>query len=404
MNNGSGPLAGIRVIEVAQWVFVPSASAVLADLGAEVLRLEHPVQGDPYRALTTSGYGNSGSLLAARSAQVNRGKRSIGLDLTVPAGREVARKLIGTADVFITSLREAALERLGLTAESVKTIKPDIVYARGDAFGPVGPDAGAPGYDITAFWARGGIGDLVTPPGADYVAKQPPSFGDRIASLGLALGVMAGLLERERHGTGTQVSSSLMAAAAWVAASDIVSSPLHIDPDAPTPVAAPTPLTTSYRCADGRFLMINLMQSERYWVGFCKAIGASELTTDERFLDATSRGRNPQDLMAELTRRIGAHPLSYWREVLAPFDGPWAPVQSVRELGADEQVQANGFIRPVDDGSGMHLVRAPFRIDGMPEETLPRAPELGEDTETFLLDAGWPWEEIEQLKANGAII
>ena len=399
MTDVSGPLAGIRVIELAQWVFVPSASAVLAELGAEVVRLEHPVQGDPYRALTTSGYGNSGSLLAARSAQVNRGKRSVGLDVTVPEGREVAGRLIGGADVFMTSLRAAALERLRLTEQDVTAIRPDIVYARGDAFGPAGPDAGAPGYDITAFWARGGIGDLVTRPGSDHVAKQPPSFGDRIASLGLALGVLAGLVGKGRTGNGTAVQSSLMAAAAWVGASDLVSGP-PAGNASPPPV---TPLTTSYRCADGRFLMINLMQSERYWVGFCKAIGAADLTTDERFLDAACRAAHADDLHRELTGRIGARSLAQWRTILADFDGPWAPVQTVHELAADEQVRANGFVRPVADDSGMHLVRAPFTIGPVPD-TLPRAPELGEDTEAVLLDAGWEWAEIERLKACGAII
>jgi crotonobetainyl-CoA:carnitine CoA-transferase CaiB-like acyl-CoA transferase len=394
------PLRGIRVIELAQWVFVPSATAILAELGADVVRIEHPTQGDPYRALATSGYGNSGRSMSVRSAQVNRGKRSIGIDLSVPEGRALAHRLIASADIFMTSFRAGALERLGLSQGDVEALNPEIVYARGDAFGPVGPDSADPGYDITAFWARGGIGALVTDPDSERIAKQPPSFGDRIASLGLAAGVLGALVGKVRNGEGSAVTSSLMAAAAWVGASDMLTGEQVAEA---TPRNAPaTPLTTSYRCSDGRHLMINLMQSERYWTDFCKAIGAEDLTSDPRFLDFAARAQHPDELHAEIATRIASEPLSKWRETFAGFDGPWAPVQTVHEAAQDVQVRTNGFLRPVDDGSGDELVRAPFTVGEVPD-TLPRAHELGEDTEVFLLEFGIAWEDIEDLKARGAI-
>src|SRR5262249_36181899 len=153
-----GPLDGYRVIELAQWVFVPSATAILAELGADVIRIEHPEQGDPYRALTTSGYANGSGILEARSAQVNRGRRSIGVDLATQEGGAAAPRLVATADAFVTSLRVSALRRLGMLPEDLREVNRELVYARGDAFGPQGPDSGSPGYDITAFWARGGVG------------------------------------------------------------------------------------------------------------------------------------------------------------------------------------------------------------------------------------------------------
>lgn len=405
MTEQVGPLSGYRVIELAQWVFVPSATAILAELGADVIRIEHPVQGDPYRALTTSGYGNSGTMLHTRAAQVNHGKRSIGIDVSTDEGREVAYRLIADADAFVTSLRAGALGRLGMLPEDLRKINSELVYARGDAFGPNGPESGAPGYDITAFWARGGVGDILTPPGADNVVRQPPSFGDRIASVGLAFGVVAALLQRERGGGAPAVTASLMGAAAWVTASDIVS----LAPDEPEagevarrPAPPLMPLTGSYQCADGRFLMLNLMQSDRFFADFCAAIGASQLATDKRFINHAARGQHGPELRAELEALLGQRTLAEWKQLLADFDGPWAPVQNTREFRSDPQVVANGFLAEVSDGSGMKLVRAPFTVgDVLPELT--RSPELGEHTETILLEMGWSWDDIEALKSAGAI-
>ncbi|WP_181784823.1 CoA transferase, partial [Pseudonocardia pini] len=171
------PLAGVRVVELAQYVFVPSVGALLADLGADVVRIEHPTRPDPYRGLTTQGADNSDGGRAGRWAQTNRGKRSLGLDVKSAAGREVFGRVTADADVLLTSLRLGALRRLGATAKELMARNPRLVYARGDAYGPAGPEGDAPGYDITAFWARGGIGDLLTEPGAPMLARQPAAFG-----------------------------------------------------------------------------------------------------------------------------------------------------------------------------------------------------------------------------------
>jgi crotonobetainyl-CoA:carnitine CoA-transferase CaiB-like acyl-CoA transferase len=398
MTTPTGPLQGIRVIEVAQWVFVPSASAILADLGADVVRIEHPVQGDPYAALTTSGSTNTSDAMAARSAQANRGKRSVGVDLSRPEGREIVYGLLQQADVFLTSLRKPALARFGLSEKDVAAVNPDVVYARGDAFGSAGAESDKPGYDITAFWARGGVGTMVTPPGTARLAQQPPSFGDRIASLGLALGVLGSLLGRHRGGEAQPVSASLLGTAAWVAASQVVSDDPRANEGRPPLLP---PLAGAYACADGRWIMLNLMQATRYWEDFCAVTGSHRLT-DPRFADDSGRVAHQAELRAVLEDAFRAHTRDEWAAILADFEGPWAPVQEVWELATDPQVVANGIIRDVPEAPGLRLVQAPVTV-GQPREVLPRGPELGEHTEVVLLEAGIDWEAIEKLKADGVI-
>ncbi|MEU7811115.1 CoA transferase [Pseudonocardia sp. NPDC049154] len=389
-------LAGIRVVELAQYVFVPSVGAVLADLGADVIRVEHPTQPDPYRGLRTQGADNSDAGRAGRWAQTNRGKRSLGLDLKSETGRAVLHRLAAGADVVLTSFRPAALRRLGATAKELTALNPRLVFARGDAFGPAGPDGDTPGYDITAFWARGGIGDLLTDPGAPTLARQPAAFGDRIAAVGLVAGVLAALQRRERTGLGGEVTTSLLDAAAWVASGELV---------APTTAAAArggfAPLVGHYRCADDRWMTISVLQAARHWAPLCTVLGRPELTDDPRFATDEARAAHPGELRGVLEDLFRTRTQAEWCATFAGFEGSWAPVQTVAELADDPQVAANEILRPLEDGPG-RVVRAPFRLD----EVAPpgrRGPEPGEHTEEVLLDVGYDWPEIGALKAAGAV-
>jgi len=206
------PFEGVRVVELAQWVFVPVAGALLAEWGADVIRVERP-EGDPYRALATQGIGTDSDGVNLSVALANRGKRSITLDLQREQGRSLLDDLLATADVFLTNLRPRALERLGLDAPSLRGRYPSLVYARGHGYGVRGPDANQAGYDASAFWARGGLGHVLTPPDRDYPIGQRGAMGDRNGAMALAFGISAALLKRTRTGTGSVVDVSLLATA-----------------------------------------------------------------------------------------------------------------------------------------------------------------------------------------------
>ena len=196
-----GAFDGVRVIELAQWVFVPVAGALLADWGADVIRIER-LDGDPYRGLATQGIGTDSGGVNLSMALANRGKRSVALDLRKPHGLDALHDLLATADVLLTSLRPGALERLGLGAEAVRERYPKLIYARGNGFGVNGPDADQPGYDSSAFWARGGVGHMLTPADRDYPISQRGAMGDRNGAMALAFGIAGGAAQAHAHRRG----------------------------------------------------------------------------------------------------------------------------------------------------------------------------------------------------------
>jgi crotonobetainyl-CoA:carnitine CoA-transferase CaiB-like acyl-CoA transferase len=211
---------GFKVLEVGTWVMVPAAATVLADFGAEVVKVEHPRRGDPSRGLVTGGVNPQLGAVNIMMEQINRGKRSVGLDISVPEGREVLYRLAASSDVFMTSLLPAARQKLGLGVEQIREHNPQIVYVRADAVGGQGPEAGKPGYDSAVFFGRGGILDSLSGRNAE-LAPPRPGFGDKTASMNIAFGVAAALLKRVRSGVTSIVDVSLLSAAMWVASSDI---------------------------------------------------------------------------------------------------------------------------------------------------------------------------------------
>jgi len=246
---------GVRVVELAQWVFVPVAGALLADWGADVIRVDRP-EGDPYRGLASQGIGTDSGGVNLSIALANRGKRSIALDLRTEAGREVLHRLLEDADVLLTSLRPSALERLGLGADEVRQRYPRLVYARGHGYGVRGPDAGLPGYDASAFWARGGVGHVLTPPERDYPISQRGAFGDRNGGMSLAFGIAAALLRRATTGEGSVVDVSLLATAMWTLSSDVLSALQGGTPRAPGGRVMVNPLVATYRTKDARHIQL----------------------------------------------------------------------------------------------------------------------------------------------------
>lgn len=403
----SAPLDGIRVIEVASWMFIPSGGSVLADWGAEVIKVEPP-SGDPQRGLVTSGLLPGGpDGVNFMIEQPNRGKRSVVIDLAHPDGRETLLRLVESADVFLTSYLPSIRAKLGIDVDDVRARKPDIVYARGSGHGPKGPDAGKPGYDGTAYWARGGVAAVMPERDGGWPQNQAsPAFGDVMGGMATAGGIAAALLRRERTGEGSVVDCSLLATAMWQVSPLVVASKLFGFSKIPSGdrTMSPNPLVNSYRTSDDRFINIILLQSDRFWPELCDKLGRPELVADERFADSAKRAENKQACVAALDEAFGAHDLEHWKEVLADFSGAWTPFQTLDELYEDPQVVANGYLPEIEASNGqrVQLVANPVQFDEQ-ALSLTRAPEFGEHTETLLLELGMEWDEIAALKESGAL-
>jgi crotonobetainyl-CoA:carnitine CoA-transferase CaiB-like acyl-CoA transferase len=396
---------GVRVGEVAQWVFVPVAGALLADWGAEVVHIE-PIEGDPYRGLATQGIGAESNGINLSLALANRGKRSLALDIRHEQGIEVLHKLLESADVFLTNMRPGALERARLDADELTKRYPGLIYARGHGYGARGPDADQAGYDATAFWARGGMAHILTPPEREYPIGQRGALGDRNGALALAFGVAAALLKRTRTGAGSIVDVSLLATAMWTLSSDLLAALGGDEPKASSgrgPLV--NPLVGVYRTKDNRHIQLVFLQPDRYWEDFCRVIDRADLAEDPRFADIVTRRENGEACVAELDQEFAKRTYEEWKTVLARLDAPWAPVQSVSELLEDPQVEANGYVGEVtiEGGPSYRLPAVPVQFDGAPP-ALRRAPEHGEDTEALLLELGYGWEDINELKGAGVVL
>jgi crotonobetainyl-CoA:carnitine CoA-transferase CaiB-like acyl-CoA transferase len=399
--------SGVRVVELASWVFVPVAGALLADWGAEVTKVEHPVTGDGYRGLVTQGMGGPGINPSMELA--NRGKRSIGLDLKSPAGREVMLRLVSQADVFLTNHLPSVLDRLGLGVEELRAVNPGLIYARGHGFGVRGPEADRPAYDSTAFWARGGLGETLTPSDLEQPIPQRGAVGDRNGAVHLAFGIAGALFRRERTGEGSTVDVSLLATAMWMLGSDVLAALAGtFVPTGPANQGErqfpPNPLTANYRCADGRYLALCALQPDPHWPAICQAVGRPELVSDERFSSMKARTENRKACVEALEAAFATRTLAEWSEAFRGEKFPWGPFQRVTELIHDPQVVANGYIDEMSvDGTPVSMPTGALQIDEAPPGLRP-GPAHGQDTELILLELDYDWDQIIALKGEGVVL
>jgi crotonobetainyl-CoA:carnitine CoA-transferase CaiB-like acyl-CoA transferase len=394
---------GFRVLELGTWVFVPAAATVLADFGADVIKVEHPLRGDPQRGLSTGGVTPNLGGVSIAMEQTNRGKRSVGLDVGVPEGREVLYELAARSDVFMTSFLPAARQKLQIDVEHIRAHNPDIIYVRADAVGPKGPEGGKPGYDSAVFFGRGGILDSLNPDGV-RLPPPLPGFGDKTGSMNIAFGVAAALLKRERTGEASVVDVSLLASALWVNSSSIIYS-AAIGGDFTRQQRRNTnPISATYETADGRWIGLTMLESDRWWPDLCRHLGRDDLLDDPRFADAAARTENSAACSEELARTFGSSPLEEWRRRLATLRAPWEVVQNQLEVLDDPQARENGYVTEVDHPSGrpITVIRSPVQFDGTPP-AVGVAPEPGAHTEEVLLEIGHDWDDIVRYKEQGAI-
>jgi len=399
-------MAGIRVLEIAEHTFVPAAGAILSEWGADVIKIEHAERGDAMR-----GLGRTGVLDLSKGVHVllehsNRGKRSIGLDLSKPDGLEVAYAIARTADVFLTNKLPGVLERLKIDEDHIRKQKSDIIYVRGTAFGPIGPDRDKGGYDATAFWSRGGSADSATVPGGDIVPQPGPAYGDSIGAMNIAGGIAAALFRRERTGVAGSVDVSLLASGAWAMSAAIA---LSLQQSRPWRAAAmagalANPLVALYQTSDGRYLSLVMLQGFAYWPDFCAHIGRPDLVADPRFSSHELLFANAAEAKRILQQEIGSQSLAYWVERFETLRGQWTVVQDTLEVAADPQMRANGYLvgAQTREGTPFELVASPVQFDGE-RGTARRAPEFNEHGDEILAELGFDQDRVLQLKISGAL-
>ena len=390
---------GLKVIDCASWIAGPAAATILSDFGADVIKIEPPGMGDPWR-----GRGP----LPGRDVDyywqlTSRNKRSLAIDLKHEEGIAALHKLIESADVFVTNFPLPVRDRLKLSATRLMALNPRLIYASFTAYGEEGAEAAKTGFDSTAYWARTGLMDQVraeqdTPP-----ARSMPGMGDHPSATGLYAAIVTALYRREKTGLGGVVKSSLLQNGLW-ANGCAVQTRLFGEHVAHRPVRedAPNALANHYQTRDGRWFIMALFNEQRQLPGFLSAIGREDLIRDPRFANDAGRKANARALSQTLDAEFAKRDLAEWRAILDGVGVTFGIVGTVNETLTDQQMRDCGALVPFADG-GHLTVSAPFHLEGVTKIPPVRAPALGQHNETILHEAGYSADEIKRMQAQGVV-
>ncbi|MDE2988699.1 MAG: CoA transferase [Chloroflexota bacterium] len=393
-------LKGLKVVEMATWLFGPMSACILSEMGAEVVKVE-PHEGDPMRGLIHRLHDGVDWVFEIP----NRNKRSVALNVRTPEGIEALRRLLADADVFIVNLRRGALERLGIDYASIKADHPRLIYAHATGYGTEGPDIDRPAFDELAYWARGGFMETLGPTDSEPI-RLVGAMGDLPSAMNLSTAIFAALYQRELTGEGQFVTCSLYGGGIW-ANGFAIQGALATGENFPRSdrYSAFNPLYNSYRSSDGKWMQLAMIQEERFWGPFAEAIEQPVLTEDLRFAEASVRRKHIREAVEVIERRIGEEPRDHWAAIFDARDFPWAPAADSVEIANDPQAAANGYVRTMQHRTAgdFKIFGLPFQLEQAPTETHSSAPELGEHTEVVLEELGYGWDEIAEMKQSGVI-
>ncbi len=394
--------SSLKVIDCASYVAGPAAATVLADFGADVIKLEPTGEGDPWRS-QYKRHGMPPSEINHPWLMDSRNKRALALDLKSSAGRAVLDRLVSQSDVFITNVPLPARGRLGIRYSDFRDTCPRLIYASLTAYGEEGEEAGKTGFDATAYWARSGLMDEVRPDHRAVPARSVAGMGDHPTAMALYGGIVTALYQREKTGRGGEVRASLMGGGMWANSYLIQAKLCGVTfPPRPPREDSTIALANIYRTADDRWFMLVVL-NERQWPALARAVGMPELTDDARFARPEARAGNARLLISLLDEAFAGKPLAEWRAILDAAGLTFGVVGTVAEIATDPQALATGMLRPLAE-TGMMTVDSPFNLSEAEKVPVELAPGHGEHSRAILLEAGYSETEIADLRAAGTIV
>ncbi len=397
-----GPLEGVKVVELGVWVAGPAAAGVMADWGADVVKIE-PTSGDPARSFQFMYGGNPPDNPVFELD--NRNKRGVAVDITTDEGRDAAYRLIDDADVFVTNVRAAALQRSGFDYATLSLRNPRLIYGLITGYGLSGPDADRPGFDISAFWSRTGMAHLMTPAG-NTIPTLRGGMGDHSTGVTFAGAISAALFSRERTGKGQMVTSSLLRQGVYTVGFDlnmVLSWGRH--PPINNRFEARNPSVNTYQSSDGKWFFVVGVEGDRHWPPLARVVGKPELVADPRFDNIRNRAINSEELRTILDAAFATRTMDEWVRIFdTEPDMFWSPIHSPDEILNDEQLQHAGGLVDVPNGNGTtRMIASPVDFHGTPGAQRSLAPRLGEHTREVLLEAGFSDDEIDRMISSGAV-